>query len=974
MGVVHAAFDPDLERRVALKVLRVSAPSTEAKERLLREARAMARLSHPNVVTVYEVGTANGRDFVAMELIHGESLAEWLRAARRTPAVIIDAFIAAGCGLAAAHAAGIVHRDFKPHNVLRSREGRIVVTDFGLAREAHGQLPPALDVTLPVGTEVSASGASSPLAGLTVTGSLVGTPAYMAPEQWSGGSVTPATDQFAYCVALWEALTGERPYRGPTLDDLRSQVARGPAALDVSRIPRRIRGILRRGLDPDPARRWPTMDALLDQLVRAQRRPGVALGIAGGAVVAAAAAVIVVRATSAPPAAACPPPAREVVAVWSRAIAADMRVKTSEAHAAVLDAAHRGWQATRAQACSAPPQVQQAQLQCLDGVLARFDAVRQGYARVPGTMAEDVQAELIDPEICHKPTAAEVPRLAIAPNAEVIAAYELYGRGETEHKPSDDELAALASKATADPCARVIAMLALNAVSRDVPRQRSLMNETVGIVDQCGDERLRADLLIVQVDYQREQPMIGPKGAAAIKQAQLAVKRVMQPDLEARLADRTIEAARQREQWAEASRLADTAIAGYEAKGLTMRAAAAVILRSSWRLNRSEPGDLAAVAADVKRWRPIAEANHNAKLVMYLDEVDALVRFRQGDVASAHAEMLKLWQDIASKHFGPTRKIDGTVVDTRGRPVVGVRVVSASSLRADSVGLGLPRGDPDDTLRIATTDSAGRFRMDDATPVGVVAAQLDDRRSKPAAIADHVRLVLEPTRRVSGRINLAGIPTGRAGMFCVPVDAATARVPLVAPIAPDGSFSLDGASVGAVRIGVSIQTGWAGEFLELDTLPASPRPITGLQLTVARSSRELDIVVRNAVDAPLDGVQVVLMSGKHPIDRLKTVGDLDRIQAADELHHYAVPAVGDNVPKTVSAKLLSGDLLAHFEHVRAGDLTVCAYALGGDLADSGSWRRLRDHAEQLAVHCEAVGSDANLVVVSVPPQQRPRPD
>src|SRR5262249_49150408 len=154
------------------------------------------------------------------------------RSAKRRPAAIIEAFIAAGRGLAAAHAAGIVHRDFKPHNVLRSREGRIVVTDFGLAREADGAVAVALELTLPAGTYTPATTSTpSSVAGLTMTGALFGTPAYMAPEQWSGGAVTPATDQFAYCVALWEALTGERPYRGPTLDDLRTQAARGPAAL-----------------------------------------------------------------------------------------------------------------------------------------------------------------------------------------------------------------------------------------------------------------------------------------------------------------------------------------------------------------------------------------------------------------------------------------------------------------------------------------------------------------------------------------------------------------------------------------------------------------------------------------------------------------------------------------------------------------------------------------------------------------------
>ncbi|HEX3474956.1 MAG TPA: serine/threonine-protein kinase, partial [Kofleriaceae bacterium] len=198
MGVVHAAFDPDLERRIALKVLRVAAPGLKAKDRLLREARAMARLAHPNVVTVHEVGTANGRDYVAMELIQGETLADWLRSGKRRQFEIVAAFLAAGRGLAAAHAAGIVHRDFKPHNVLRSRHGRIVVTDFGLAREAQAELPMRRDaltsgINPPIAPAALSSGTPGALPGITATGALLGTPAYLAPEQWRGGMVTPAT-------------------------------------------------------------------------------------------------------------------------------------------------------------------------------------------------------------------------------------------------------------------------------------------------------------------------------------------------------------------------------------------------------------------------------------------------------------------------------------------------------------------------------------------------------------------------------------------------------------------------------------------------------------------------------------------------------------------------------------------------------------------------------------------------------------
>ncbi|MGE5183619.1 MAG: serine/threonine-protein kinase, partial [Acidobacteriota bacterium] len=267
MGVVHAAFDPDLERRVALKVLRAS-DGDEANKRLLREARAMARLTHANVVTVHEVGSANGRDYVAMELIDGGTLADWLRGEKRTPDEIVAAFVAAGRGLAAAHAAGLVHRDFKPHNVLRRRDGRVCVTDFGLARGVDA-LPSALEATMRLTTP--AENTPSPLSGLTATGSVLGTPAYMAPEQWAGGTIGPAADQFGFCVALWEALTGERPFSGATIEELKREVRRGPEKLDASKLPRWLRRVLVRGLDPDPDERWPSMDALLVALSRGRR-------------------------------------------------------------------------------------------------------------------------------------------------------------------------------------------------------------------------------------------------------------------------------------------------------------------------------------------------------------------------------------------------------------------------------------------------------------------------------------------------------------------------------------------------------------------------------------------------------------------------------------------------------------------------------------------------------------------------------
>jgi len=980
MGVVHAAFDPDLERRIALKVLRSASATLQAKDRLMREARAMARLAHPNVVTVHEVGTAGGRDFIAMELIHGESLAEWMRATRRPPAAILDAFIAAGRGLAAAHAAGVVHRDFKPHNVLRSREGRIVVTDFGLAREAETTLPPALDATLPLGT---ASGTPSALSGLTMTGSLLGTPAYMAPEQWLGGAVTQATDQFAYCVALWEAFAGARPYPGPTLDDLRAQVGRGPGALDASRIPRRVRSILRRGLDPDPARRWPSMDALLARLVRAQRRPGVALAIAAAAVAAAAIAVVVLQPAAAP-VAACEPPARDIDTVWSPAIRSEFAAKTSAEHVAVLDMAYWGWRAARGAACHEAPQIRLSQLQCLDGALGRFDALRQGFARAPQAAAEEIQAQLVDPAICRKPATTDIPRLALAATPDAVAAYAMYGLAfalpppgadgkpsSATAKPSDAAIASLLAAPGGDPCARVVVSLAFEHASSDVPRARQIVADAISAADQCGDERLRADLMSRESRFHWEVPVVGPKGAAAMRLATTAAAHVMQPDVEATLAGFAAAIAWQTGRLDEALRLIDAQIAGFRKASLPRRTIQAVIYRNNIRLVRSDARDLENIRRDVSAWRPLALAHQLTELARRLDIQDAVARYNAGDLA-AHADLIKLWQtQPPPERPGRGRRTTGQVVEPDGRPVAGARVAASGDLRADSIGIGVPMffGNlRDDDLRIATSDDRGQFAIEDITPEGVIAAQLGDRRSKPAAIADRVRLVLEPTRTVSGKVALGTTEHTRAVIGCVTVSDPTGRMGQIAPVAADGSFSLAGVSIGALRIGATARgNGEENSSIEYVAVPASPAPVTGLSLRLSQSQRTVDVVVRSAVATPLEGGQVILLTGKQTI---RNLGELIRAQNAGVQTHMARPMVGESVPRAVLDRVRSGDLVAHIEHATPGELTACAFGLSGDLHDPDYIRTLQNHLSQLAVKCEHVGPNTDIVVLAVPPQQR----
>lgn len=271
MGVVYRAHDPRLQRDVALKVLHRGA----ATARLRREARALAALSDPHIVQIYDVGEWEGQTFIAMELVEGTTLHTWLARQTQPTDAILDAFVAAGRGLAAAHRADVIHRDFKPTNVLVAEPddgARIKVADFGLARTvatpstADGESSEELDPPKTVPKH-------HPTDRITKTGAQLGTPAYMAPEQALGRLASAKADQFSWCVSLFEALASGRPFG----DDvpwvvLPERVKEGPRPDRLAEIPRRLRPVLVRGLADDPDDRHSTMDAVLDAVARARRR------------------------------------------------------------------------------------------------------------------------------------------------------------------------------------------------------------------------------------------------------------------------------------------------------------------------------------------------------------------------------------------------------------------------------------------------------------------------------------------------------------------------------------------------------------------------------------------------------------------------------------------------------------------------------------------------------------------------------
>lgn len=283
MGVVYSAYDPELDRKVAIKLLRSGSVGSSSRTRFLREAQAMARLSHPNVINVFDVGTHHEQVFIAMEFIDGGTLTAWLLEKERSLAEIVSVFTLAGQGLHAAHAAGLVHRDFKPDNVLVSREGQVRVMDFGLARSV-GQTDDEQKPRLDFATNSKNQALNIRL---THTGAMMGTPRFMAPEQYEGQPTDPRTDQFSFCVALYEALYGVAPFLGDDLNTLGFNVIRGrvTSAPPNSEVPTWMRVVVLRGLQVKPTERFASMGDLLSALNPKPRKIsktwGLALGLVG---------------------------------------------------------------------------------------------------------------------------------------------------------------------------------------------------------------------------------------------------------------------------------------------------------------------------------------------------------------------------------------------------------------------------------------------------------------------------------------------------------------------------------------------------------------------------------------------------------------------------------------------------------------------------------------------------------------------
>ncbi len=438
MGVVYKAYDPELDRRVAVKLVNSSSEgdASEWRARLLREAQAMARLSHPNVIAVHDVGTYGDQVFIAMELVDGVTLRTWQEAPGRTWSEIVAMYTQAARGLAAAHDAGIVHRDFKGDNVLVGKDGRARVLDFGLAHAAGTDHPRSERAT----DSHRAHPASALETPITRNGTLLGTPRYMSPEQFDGERINPPADQFGFCAAFYEALYGEPPFEGNDLLTLTSSVRSGRirAARGNRDVPGWVRQILVRGLSVKPADRHPSMHALIAALERdpaLARRRWIGAVATVLAVAAAGGGVLLVRAGRPP---LCPSAAPLAADAWSAArkdeMAAAFRA-TGKPYAedairsvtSALDTYAKSWIAMHDETCAATrirgeqsSELMDLRMSCLSDRLGTLSSLGGQLSHADATMVEKaVQAADSLPPLadCADATTLRAPRLPDDPAA-----------------------------------------------------------------------------------------------------------------------------------------------------------------------------------------------------------------------------------------------------------------------------------------------------------------------------------------------------------------------------------------------------------------------------------------------------------------------------------------------------------------------------------------------------------------------------
>jgi len=1032
MGIVYAAHDPDLDRRIALKILRSAARGdhdSPARARLLREARAMARVTHPNVITVHQVGTdAQHRDYIAMERIDGRTVADWLTV-RRSVDDVLRVMIAAGRGLAAAHRAGLIHRDFKPHNVLLGRDGRVVVTDFGLARAYEGDATVAsrrtaravaaiaLDETADAGTTPPARADASSLSStLTQTGAMLGTPAYMAPEQFAGGSTGPETDQFAFCVAMWEGLTGARPFRGGSVDELRRAVD-GAIPVGGEKLPRRLRAALERGLRRDPSARWPSMDALL-AAVAAPRRRIRRLELAVVAAVAAIAAIVIGYlmlgrrpAAAAPAAAACAPGIVQQWPVWSpgRAAALAPRFAAEPAGWAGarggLDRFAAGWRATWDRACAAPEDPHfHARVACLDDALDEAAAVIDLLGTVPpeALRSTETMSMLRPPEACLEtrrigyppvPDDPALRRAVIAIHRDLAAARTRvrYGREDDARALAAQATAAARALATRYPAVLADALEGQGAVlhvAGDREAAEAAYDEAARVAERAGHDPARALALLGTLELLAARTSDAAKVRDAADDALAAIARAGDdPVLRASVDIELASLAASQGAIDDAIERIAKARATMAQAGDDRRAGVAAQVEASYRILRDAPGDgaraLALLEEAYRRAATVYGAAHPR--TRQARRALAQTRWSYGDLAGAHALFADLDDPPTAPEPEPAPPVSvrGRVVDGAGRPVAGAHVHAGGHLYGDARAIAVPALVVERrSYASAVSDADGRFRLAIAGPA-IVVAEAEELRSPPVR-AGGGELVLRvgrtgtisasspltPMTATGDDPTLALAARARAGSAAI-TTLGDAVFTLLTPVL-GGRWSIPAVPPGRYPVLVTASTALGDFHQRIRMVDVRADATTTIALPLDLDGVVVDVVVRGDRATTIPSAQVSVLRGRHPARDTK--GLLDAVVAAggSELG-FAVP-VDEHTSTAPGREVYApGDIHTRIAAVAPGTVTICVMPFGGDAADPTVLAQVT-RATNLDVTCRtlevAATPSVQAFVLEVAPQRR----
>jgi hypothetical protein len=713
------------------------------------------------------------------------------------------------------------------------------------------------------------------------------------------------------------------------------------------------------------------MDALLTQIVRVERRPRLVLvlvlAVGGGALVAVGVLVVAMR-TGGELAAGprCDPPALDLAQVWSPKAHAGLGKQTGAA--ALLDREIAAWGTARAAACKLEPVVRAPCLSCLDGVLARIDAVARG-ARVHRDGPQiDAGALLIDPKVCEL---ARAPRLMTSTSPEfleVVAAW--LAHTATPVPPPASAAGALVARAAADPCASSLAHVLAADVQKTTAERSHQLDEALQDAERCGDDRVLAETAIATADSE----WLSATATTKLRLAEAAVHRVDQRDLTAQIDLVRVEAAVRAENVDEAIARGGAAMEGFATRGRLRAQISAGLTVLRLRQIRATVADLAAVPDLLARWRAsaVAQLGEGDEIVRALDTRAAEWAFAHGDVAGAHTQLERLRRPLPNDK---PHRVAGKVVDLRGKPVTGATVTAGRSLRGDSVGAAVggltPYAVPpveDDSMRSTKTGPDGRFEILDTVEGAVVIAELGDRRSSPEAIVNDVELQLAPISRLEGRVDLAGEAPTKVTVTVRDLarPALTNRYEIIAPVAPDGSFAVDGVPHHEVRVFAAID-GLTQHLMSGTKLVARGPVVRGIALSLARSKRVVHVIVRNTVTTKLTNAEVLVLPGRVP--------SMSFLEIKRHFHggsisiRFARQLEGEHAPSQLVGAARPGDLFARMTEVPDGVASACARALP-ETFDEEFMRKSDAQLDKLQVICTEIPENAELVTIEVPPPPR----